>query len=210
MVVGAMGLLVTFSRTAWLAVGVGAAIWFWSHRRQEQNPQPRVIYAMVALVALFFLWNYHELVLSRLIYLNSDVELRSLQERLRDAGLAARLIVQHPWLGVGAGYELIAARALDSDAATVHNVPLLVTAELGFLGALAWLWLAIAGLRTTPAVCAVWSAVLVVGLFDNTLWLLTGWHAAILFGVLAAYISVGESLLPDDGAGNTNPVRENT
>jgi hypothetical protein len=38
---------------------------------------------------------------------------------------------------------------------------------------------------------ASWLALLIISLFDNTLWLSTSWRAAILFALVAATVSRG-------------------
>jgi hypothetical protein len=72
----------------------------------------------------------------------------------------------------------------------VHNVPLLVTAELRLFGTALLLWFTISGLRAHPTALAPWVAMLVIGLFDNTLWFTISWRAAIIAGLLAATASV--------------------
>jgi O-antigen ligase len=60
------------------------------------------------------------------------------------------IIESHPWLGVGAGNYSVAAKRyalLDQNDLPfdhAHNVPLTVAAELGVVGLLAFLWLAVA------------------------------------------------------------------
>jgi len=72
-------------------------------------------------------------------------------------------------------------------------VPLLVTADWGIPGAMLWLFLARVGLRRRSDARAAWLALLVISLFDLSLWPTTSWHGAILFGVLAAVIAASGS-----------------
>jgi hypothetical protein len=79
----------------------------------------------------------------------------------------------------------------------VHNVPLLVTAELGLIGFLLLLWLTLSGLRSRPAALAPWLAVLIIGFFDITLWLTSSWQTAVLFAFIAANLSQDITLTAD-------------
>jgi O-antigen ligase len=140
------------------------------------------------------LWLCRDLALSRFVHLSTPTEARSLDERQRDTGLALDLIVDHPWRGVGAGNYVPAIRERQPKSQPVHNVLLLVTAELGLLGAGLWLWLVLAGLRGPPFAWGPWLAMIVIGLFDVSLWLTTSWRAAILFGLLLAHVA-GDTVL---------------
>jgi O-antigen ligase len=149
-----------------------------------------------------FLLVYHDLILSRWTRLDTVIEARSIQERLRDAQVAVALIGAHPWHGVGAGNGLAAAQALRPDAGTVHNVALLVMVELGMLGGVCWLLfmilpllpiykLRVVRMATRSSQFAIdyrptWVGLLIAGLFDTPLWLTTSWRAALLLGLLAA------------------------
>lgn len=196
--VGLLGLLVSFSRTGWLAFLSGLTVWVWSQKTSAgaeqskiQNPGcplgPKIIWMPFALVPVF-LFFYHDLILSRWTQLDTAIEARSIQERLRDAEVALALIGAHPWTGVGAGNELAAAQAVRSDAGAVHSVSLLVMAELGILGGIIWLLFMLLPLLLhrfhlyRPA----WIGLLIAGLFDTPLWLTTSWRAALLLGLLAA------------------------
>jgi O-antigen ligase len=83
------------------------------------------------------------------------------------------LIRSHPWSGVGPGRYLDALRAqhpLETFAFPVHNVPLLVTAEIGVLGGVAMLALLVAAgwtaLRSGPRTTAIFVAYLPFVLLD--------------------------------------------
>lgn len=217
---GAVALVATASRAAWLAFAIGLAVWLaalWTERRQAGQSDPpgngaslksrRSAVAAVAVVgglALLFLAVYGQLLMTRFFDLDTSIEARSILERERDWGIALQLIRQHPLAGVGMGGYLPEARAIDQAARVVHNVPLLVTAELGFVAGLLWIWLTAApfgaaiGLgkrgwqRLTPGL-APWVAIVTMGLFHGLPWINTGWRAAILMalilGILANEIS---------------------
>lgn len=213
---GAVALIATASRAAWLAFGLGLAAWlaaWWAERRQAsrsvaaEDAAPRrsrrsaiAAVAVVGGLALLFLVVYGPMLLSRFFNLDSSIEARSLFERGRDWGIAVLLIGQHPLVGVGMGSYLMAARAVDPAARLVHNVPLLVTAELGLLAGLFWLWLTAAPFaaaiklgrrcwyRLTPGL-APWVAVVTMGLFHGLPWINTGWRAAILMALILGILA---------------------
>jgi O-antigen ligase len=208
---GLAGLLFSFSRNAWLAFGGGLVALAIAARavRPVSAPAERraqhtaVVVAAVGLMALLLLGAYRDLVASRLFHPDIPVEATSLSERQRDAAIAVDLIRRSPWQGVGAGNYPVAAQALDWNARTVHNVPLLVAAELGLLGLLLLAWLGLAPFVrfsggetparrtmrrpkwTFTATNAPWVALLLLGLFDVSLWLTASWQAAVLLGLLA-------------------------
>jgi hypothetical protein len=204
--VGLMGLFASFSRSAWLAFGVGLLVWLIWYRRPSIQAQPREkrpfsLIRTIPLIPLLFLliFNY-DLALSRLVDLKTPIEATSLNERLSDGRLALQLIQQHPWRGVGLGNYELAAQRLDATARRVHNVPLYVTAELGLPAALLWLWLMVAPFiqypkkpdkallsRSMPLIA--WSAMLVMNMFDTMVWWSSNWQTAVLFALLAAQTS---------------------
>jgi O-antigen ligase len=160
----------------------------------------RVVPWLLAVAAIGVLsLAYRDLVFSRLFALDTPTEAQSISDRQRDAALAVAVIRGAPLTGVGLGDYLAAAQRLDADAARVHNVPLLVAAELGLPGLLLWLWLMVAPfwLWLRPAAAprryaslgpqlAPWVAMLVINTFDTTLWLSGNWQTSFLFALVAA------------------------
>jgi O-antigen ligase len=197
---GVLGLLASFSRAAWLGFALGASVCIWtvlstgrripSHSPDAPGAQRLSSWWLApVLAALAFIVVYGDLAASRLIHLDAPTEARSLDERERDASLALDMIQVHPFLGVGTGNYAPTARAVNPDAQVVHSVPLLVTAEWGLHGVALWLALAVIGLCKRSDVRPAWLALLVISLFDLSLWPTTSWHGAILFGLLMAQMS---------------------
>lgn len=234
-VVGIGALLVTVSRGAWLAFLLGLVVWVFAETSASSLPVPcssneqaslklvtaraskawPFMLALCGALILFALVHYRDLVLSRFLFLDTAIEARSLTERWRDTGIAWKLIQEHPLTGVGPGAYFLSARAIDPSARVVHNVPLLVTAELGLLGGLFWLWLAVGPLlcrihswtRSSrlprvrlclPVHAGAWVAFVVMGLFHNVPWITTSLRTAILFGVLAGVVSTDKDILEGD------------
>lgn len=219
LVAGFLGLLTTFSRAAWIGFAAGVAVYLILGNARGTRPsvwalsgKPRVFGSALVLLAVLFLLPYRELVLSRVLTGDNPVEVRSISDRERDARLALDLIVAHPWTGVGAGGFEDAARALKPDAVTVHDVPLLVTAELGLPGAALWLWLVAGSILVArrrlmrwvgegragalPAAALwlpPWVASLANGLFDPNPWPLLMLSSAILFGLMTGSLGSVDS-----------------
>jgi hypothetical protein len=216
--VGLLGLLVSFSRAGWLAF-LGGLI-YWAFAGADVAPQTAAertpFWTQSArwlpfLIVPVFVIFYYDLILSRWIHLDTEIEARSIHERVRDAHVALVLIGAHPWQGIGAGNGLVAAQTVLPGAGTVHNISLLVMMEVGIVGGVCWLLFMLAPLLSLangrrgaawhdfgaigpsrrlsnhgPMYRPVWIGLLIAGLFDTSLWLTMGWRAALLLGILAA------------------------
>ncbi len=203
---GLLGLLTTFSRTAWLGFSAGLLCWatrsIVSDDRWPRRPGKLRLshfvrawsdyahFLIAAVLAIAFLLFFHDMVASRLLQLETPIEARSIRDRRTDVELALRLIARHSWFGVGVGNYLPAVRAIEPDSRIVHNVPLLTAAELGLSGALLWFGIAVSGLAQLWSVAwPAWIAMLIGSLFDIALFPVNSWYAAIAFGLLAAQTS---------------------
>jgi hypothetical protein len=204
--VGLLGMLFAFSRAAGLAFVVGLIVWLGLEARSRRfsarrvNPKfeirnPRLFLPL--LIGAIFLLSFGDLAMSRVLGLDSPTEATSLAERTSAAEQAVDVIAGNILTGVGLGNYSLVAGSLFEGAVRVHNVPLLVTAELGILGLFFWLWLAVSPFwyqirdSSTPGLVTrsplhVWPLVLLIGLFDTTLWLTSNWQTAILFALIVA------------------------
>ena len=115
--------------------------------------------------------------------LSRTTEIHSVEERSELIEVAAKLIAAHPVAGVGAGNFPIAVpdTGVSTRPLPVHNVALLLAAEVGVAGGL--LWLLMVGLLVRavvraykqrlphgiPPLCAA-LALWVIGLFDYYPW----------------------------------------
>lgn len=195
--IGLLGLLASFSRASWLGMAAGLLFALLSQRRPRERSSrlPARHWLWLLLPLLLFVILYHDLVLSRLLALDTPLEARSIGERLRDARLALALIARAPWSGVGLGRYADTAVLINPAAGRVHNATLLVTAEMGFPGLILWLMLALGPFwlvwrgRLDAAALPPWLAMLVINLFDTTLWWSSNWQTAILFGLLLACLA---------------------
>ena len=145
---GGFALIFTFSRGAWLALTIAvvvicSSVW---RRRGLSLKAPIVILALAALLYLPF----HSLISQRLV----GDDKGSAEARIPLMHLAFRMIADNPVLGVGTDNFTVAMdRYLTSEFRrawlfTVHNKYLLVLAETGILGLLAYLAFLLGTLRT--------------------------------------------------------------
>jgi len=136
------GLFFSFSRSAWLALIVGLVLFgWWLHRARQLVWQRRffklLLVSGVILVALFS--SLPELWLARW-QAQAPVEVSSLSLRLTFTQQAWQLIQLAPWQGTGIGhYTLGVVKHISSTwpgyyYQPVHNLYLLVLAELGVIG----------------------------------------------------------------------------
>ncbi|MGD8902620.1 MAG: O-antigen ligase family protein [Anaerolineae bacterium] len=190
-------LLLTFSRAAWLGTGLGGAVMLalllWTRRRRHWSPSRSTVLLLITLFlvigAIFAIVNW-PLLQPRLGLTSQGAEIRSVESRAMQLRAAWILIKERPWLGVGIGNYPVALYELAREAVSaypvfqpVHNVALLSTAELGFLGGMIWLglmaapWAALWRKRWQVQVTSWWAglsgalaALAVVSFFDYYVW----------------------------------------
>ena len=200
---GVAGLLSTFSRSAWLGFGGGLMYFCFLTLRQVgvRRALPSLSLSILPLivVSLVFMFFNSGKLTTRLVLPVASVlrdeavpgaqlEMGVLEERNRLHQGAIGLIATEPVLGVGAGnftiayYEQVGPFKPYMFYQPEHNVPLLVTAELGPLGGIAWLFLVVAplvvSLRGAFRDASIWPyvwaaailAVLLISGFDFYFW----------------------------------------
>ncbi len=216
-IMASVGLFLSFSRSAWLGTGLGLLYWAVVTRIWQRIPwhETRLRWTLVGALLILALIGAtsSELVGARLWRLDSPLEANSIQERLRDIGQAWMLIRNQPLTGVGTGYYVDALWAWANATGQqfpafqkVHNVPLLLAAEMGMIAPALWFGLVLGPpfavareARKSPPnpLRAAWSAALLlwctVGLLDYYPYILTSRSAAIL-GALCATWSGDEKM----------------
>ncbi|HEX9074467.1 MAG TPA: O-antigen ligase family protein, partial [Anaerolineae bacterium] len=196
---GAIGLLLTFSRSAWFAFAGGflfGAVVLWRTHRQALVRWVGIAVAALIVVSPF-VWHNSSYLGVRLnqgdAFNQVATEARSLAERDRLSEAVSQIFTEHPWLGIGVGALPQAEQVRYSDFGAfnayyqpAHFVLLDVAAETGIFGALFYMvilvapWLALwvnrKRLVFSPAlvgISGVLFAVMLVGFFDYYTWLLS-------------------------------------
>jgi O-antigen ligase len=199
-----LGILTTFSKSVTVALGI-AAIFLWASAlitRQSKEVKINLLkFTLIFLViATIFSAIFWEPVSTRL-YGQDRLEVKSSVERLSYFDQAWQLIKKHPFLGVGIGnYTLAAHNEINPDLKSwdyqpVHNIYLLILAELGIVGfvfvILLFCYFVILLLKLIKEKkfleAILFSApvlLLIVGFFDHYLW-------TLYFGVMLFWLALG-------------------
>lgn len=179
--VGLIGLLLTFSRSAALGllIGLAAIAAAWRPGRGALR-----LIASGGIVIAIFAAVFAPMILARLSG-QGAMEQASIDERLAQSALAWNLFAGRPLTGVGFGnFTLYNAPTPPTDhIMRVHNVPLLIASELGLPGLLLWLIgvsaVIVAGVRSgRDKAASLWPtlalsaliAILVISMFDHYWW----------------------------------------
>lgn len=137
-------LLMTFSRSSYLAFFVGTFFiiaYFISQKKRTLSYHLLTPFLMIILIGIFFTITYSNILFSRLHH-SSRLEQKSLKDRLDYTVEAKHLIGIHPLVGVGLGnytstiYQKSSFKKPAWQYQPVHNVFILVLAELGLVGAI--------------------------------------------------------------------------
>jgi O-antigen ligase len=196
-----LGLLLSFSRSAWLAASMGlpVAVGWIAHRQPSLRRILTITCTGAALIGLLWAALFGGQLLTRLRPQSAPTEYRSIVERGALQTVALDVVKGHPLTGVGAGNFSLAllATGFEWPAQPVHNLPLLMTAELGVLGGVLWLWLWLApGVALTRrwndahpraiVLVTAWLALGVIGLWDHYPWALNAGRllSATLLGLI--------------------------
>ncbi len=133
-------LLLTFSRSAWLGViggGLLALILLMRSRRLTRSTSKLLAATATAGLGLtaLFVWRFQPFLANRIAVTIISYETQSILQRLDAARLAWQIFSAHPLTGVGLAQSVVVTRnLLGTPIDWIHNVPLLIAAELGFGG----------------------------------------------------------------------------
>jgi len=179
LVVILVGLFFSFSRGAWLGLALALAIYFIFNKNKLIDWIRIFVYLLLILLVLFFA--YQPLVMTRLSG-QQRLEVRSAEQRVELVSESKQMIKDHWLVGVGMGNytnELYKNNPDQEawDYQPVHNLFLLVWAELGIVGLVIFIFLvlyifmlAVRGLKGDPLKLSLLLAILVIAFVDHYLW----------------------------------------
>ena len=197
------GILLSFSRSAWLGL-LFALCFMWVVLIWKKFKQQLWFFfkinIVILMVIILFISTYGDL-LSNRFNMDSRLESQSITERQIGWREAVDIIKDKPLLGVGLGAYTQELYDLDSTREAyayqpVHNIDLLLMAELGIIGWLVLttiivylLYLLYKKLKLTDdievlIIAAAFISLLIIGIFDHYLW-------SLYFGLLMSFLITG-------------------
>lgn len=195
-----MGLLLAFSRAAWLAAAIGWAgfgVYVWLEKENRRRAiylylEQTVFYVIISAIIIFM---FSQVFAAR-FNLNNRLERRSVDERTQLLSEAVTLWKAHPILGSGPGTytaEVFQKQPKIStfDNQPVHNSFMLILVEWGTVGLAIWMlvvaWLLVKVRRYNPIFLPLVVAMLVAAAFDHFWW-------SMYTGILMWWVVFGLSL----------------
>jgi O-antigen ligase len=199
---GSLALLLTFSRSAWLAMAFGfglLVVWLWRAGHKDSARAGLWLVAACLVVMLPFIWQNAGLIGVRLnrdaSFTNVPQENQAIGERALLVEASNRIFINRPFTGSGLAASPVAMKEAFPDFPVhyqpAHFVLIVAAAETGMFGALfysiamfapwAAIWLNRAKLHFSPELIAascLLAAVTIVGFFDYYTWL---WPAGRLW-----------------------------
>jgi O-antigen ligase len=195
-------LFLTFSRAAWLGAMLGVGLMmFTAVLKKDLLGQKKILrIVLVAGVVCFVLFACFEDLITTRLSNDTRLEMKSTNERLSSLSLAGEIIRSAPLFGIGAGnyanyINIYISPDLSSSAyQPVHNVYLLVIAEIGFVGFLFFVSIFVyllmliikSGLekRENYYLLAMLASLLAMMMFDH-------WWWSLHFGVVLFWMVLG-------------------
>lgn len=203
------GLIISFSRSAWLAAAVGLTVLILASAERGRalwrfGPPLLLVAAAVAVAAVLLPGLF-----SARLTATGRLESASVTQRLGSLADGRALVAAHPFLGAGPGQAVAALAVLQPGRGwwlyePPHFLPLTIAAEVGLPGLLAWLLLLVGIARflwrhawlsdrpleavVAPAWPVAFLAALTAGCFDHYFWTL--WPAALLFWLVLGFAVV--------------------
>ncbi len=198
-------LFFTFSRAAWLGLVAGAAFMLFLKIIKKDWLGQREILKMVLAgsILIFILFTQYGGLVRTRVFSQTRLEEKSTAERIEYLH-EAKILIRDNWLfGVGGGNFVLAAARLAPgkpvwDYQPVHNIFLLLWAEIGFLGLVGCLsFLAYIGWKNRKEILnlSILVTLAIIMMLDHWLW-------SLHFGVLFFWLMMG--LIENQGNGKTN------
>ncbi len=119
-----VALILTHSRSAWIATGMMTAMLAYQYRPKKITKILPIVLALC--ITIYWQWPW----LSTRVTGEGRLEARSVTERISSVQTGLTVFFEHPWLGIGPG----AFTKTDSQYIIPHNIFLLALAEVGIVG----------------------------------------------------------------------------
>jgi len=204
-----LGLLISFSRSAWLAVALFlplVAVWLWLNHEILRKPL-QWTFGVAVLTGLLAGVIFLAPILARFKIHELRSEETSLSGRSELIAVAFEVISARPITGIGAGNTPLVVQAAHVDDAShaIHNLPLLFAAEIGVLGGFLWLGLWLSPALTIKekafkedtwavALVGAWSALGFIGLWDSYPWALNEGRLLMMFLGAVTFRRIGNGI----------------
>lgn len=185
-----MGLFFSFSRSAWLAIFLALIPLLGVYGLKRYTKKTIQLLMYLSLVMFILMAIYSPIIFTRLSF-SERLEIRSLDRRIAAMAEAKEIIYDHLIVGVGLGnyshYLIIANPGVPGwSYQPVHNIYMLILAELGILGfslfmILVWrsLIASLNKLNQNPVYFSWLLIILVIGFLDHYFW--TSYQGITLF-----------------------------
>ena len=175
-----LGLLLSFSRSAWLALFfTSMPIFIWRIKSQKSRYLATKTNVLILISFIVVIGLLSPLIFNRLLFQNSWSELSGILSRGQLIKIALSAIQHNPFSGIGAGnFPVYMKQFATFDLPHyVHNIPLLLASECGVVSGLLWIILWLTPLfqwslkthliKNRYPLIATWLAIGLIGLLDN-------------------------------------------
>lgn len=159
-----MGLLLTFSRAAWLVSFLMTLFLLFFEWKKNKFSEKLKLLLVTLLTSIIFLVPIFYCVIFPKLYLSSSEP--AIQSRMDDLKLGWQNIKDSPFFGVGLGQPVYSGQRQP-----IHNLYLLIASETGLVGLILFLLFIISIIRNSFKITIILlSAILLLGMFDHYFW----------------------------------------
>ncbi|MCE9586345.1 O-antigen ligase family protein [Candidatus Uhrbacteria bacterium] len=181
----AIALVLTHSRSAWIACAVLLIALAWKYRKSLPDKRAPLVVLASLVVAIIWQWP----LLHTRVTAEGRLEARSVSERVAGTQAGITIFREHPWTGIG----LNAFSATLPNYALPHSIPLLILAETGVIGFGALLLLGSLFCTSTivrrDRLLLMILPVAILAALDHYLW--SYWSGHVLLALLTVWMCLG-------------------
>jgi len=194
-----LGLIVSFSRSAWLAFItcfiIALVYWIIKKSRIRTIVNIKLLIVFCLVFGIFWLGFPTELITTR-FNPEARLEKKSIEQRTSYYQQASELFKEKPIAGLGINNYTVALQQKDStqpawDYQPVHDTGFLTLVELGIIGLLLFIAIIISALKQKSRYCLLLIAILFLGLFDH-------YFRSLYFGAMLWWLVLSLSIKDHD------------